>query len=121
MIEYFLDFFDALGRTDPELAFGVFEALGFDVLHLHNSEVSLLSPLELLIEEVEHGEVEAPHVVTPGEVDVIVRVETGERDRAPEVRIFTLGYRMIVCIQVFLGQTEIDDEDSTVFAIEHKI
>ena len=45
MIEDILHFFDALGWTDPEFAFGALEALRLDVLDLHDSEVSLLPPL----------------------------------------------------------------------------
>lgn len=35
----------ALGGSDPELALGVAQALRLDVLDLHDSKVSLLSPL----------------------------------------------------------------------------
>ena len=45
MIEDLLHFFDALGRADPEFAFGALEALRLDVLDLHNREVPLLPPL----------------------------------------------------------------------------
>ncbi len=38
-----------LGGTDPELALGVAQALGLDVLDLHDCEITLLSPLELLV------------------------------------------------------------------------
>ena len=70
-----LDFFHALGRTDPELLLGHFETLGLDVLDLSDGIVSLLSPFELLVEEVKHCKVETPHVVPPCQIDAHVCVQ----------------------------------------------
>ena len=78
LLQDLLDLFDAFCRTNPQLSLRILQAFGFDVLHLDNREVALLSPLQLLIQEVQHGKVQTPHVITSSQVDVIVSIETGE-------------------------------------------
>ena len=78
VLEDLLDLFNSLGRPDPELALGALQALGLDVFYLYYSEISLFSPLELLVQKVEHGEVEGPHVVASGQINVVMGVQTGE-------------------------------------------
>lgn len=121
VIQDILDLFDALGRPDPEFALGTLQAFRLDVLDLHDGVVSLLSPLKLLVQEVEHGEVQAPHVVPASQVNVVVRVQAGERDGAPEVSIFALGHRLAVCVQMLLGQAEVHDKDATILAVKHEV
>ena len=58
-----LDLLHALGRPDPELPLRLLEALCLDLLDLGNRVVSLLSPLKLLVQKVEHGKVKTPHIV----------------------------------------------------------
>ena len=78
MVHDLLYLLDSFCRTDPELALWALEALSLDVLDLDDGEVSLLPPLKLLIEKIEHSEVQTPQIVAPGEVDVIVGVQAGE-------------------------------------------
>ena len=66
LMEDVMHFFHILGWSDPEFAFGIAKALCLDVLHLHDGEVTLLTPLQLFIQEVEHREVQTPHVVSAG-------------------------------------------------------
>ena len=121
VIEYLLDLLDAFGRSDPQFALRTLEALRLDVLDLHDREISLLSPLELLVQKVEHREVQTPHVVTSGQIDIVVRIEAGKRYRAPKIRIFALRDGVVVSIQVLLGQAEVHDENSAILAIQNKI
>ena len=57
LLQDLLDFFDAFCRTNPQLSLRILQAFGLDIFHLDNSEVSLLSPLQFLIQEVQHGKV----------------------------------------------------------------
>ena len=117
----FLHLLHVFRRAHPELALGPFEALGLDLFDLHDGIVALLAPLQLLIEEVEHGEVETPHVVAARQVNVVVGVERGERDRPAEVCVLPLGHRLARGVKVLLGEAEVHDEDLSVFPVEHKI
>ena len=117
VLQDLLHLLDALSRTNPQLSLRILQAFGLDVLHLDNREVTLLSPLQLLIQEVQHGKVKTPHVITSGEVDVIVRIETGERDGTAEVSILTLSNRLVIAIKMLLGQAKVDDVDLTVLTI----
>ena len=60
LIEDLLDFWYTMGRTDPELFLRILEALSFDILDLVYAVVSLLTPLELFVEEIKHSKVETP-------------------------------------------------------------
>ena len=64
----------ALCRTNPQLSLRILQAFGLDVLHLVNREITLLSPLQLFIQEVQHGKVKTKHVITSCQVDVIVSI-----------------------------------------------
>lgn len=121
LVEDQLNFWNAVGRTDPELLLRILEALGFDVFDLVNTVVSLLTPLELLVEEVKHREVETPEVVTAGQVDVVVCVQRRERDRATEVGLLAFGHDLHVVVQVLLRQAEIDDENATVLLAQNEV
>ena len=74
LMEDVMDLFDVFGRAHPQFAFGCAQALGLDILDLHNGEIALLSPLEFLVEEVKHREVQAPHVVAACQVHVIMGI-----------------------------------------------
>ena len=117
VLQDLLHLLDALCRTNPQLSLRILQAFGLDVLHLDNREVALLSPLQLLIQEVQHGEVKTPHVITSGQVDVIVSIETGEGDGTAEVSILTLSNRLVIAIKMLLGQAKVDDVDLTVLTI----
>jgi hypothetical protein len=52
MIKDGLDILDVPRRSHPQLLARILETFGLNVAHLVNGEVALLSPLELLIEEV---------------------------------------------------------------------
>ena len=75
MIEDGLDILDVPRCSHPQLLARILETFGLNVAHLVNGEVALLSPLELLIEEVQHREVEGPDVIPPSQVNVVVGVE----------------------------------------------
>ena len=75
MIEDGLDILNVPRRSHPQLLARILETFGLNVAHLVNGEVALLSPLELLIEEVQHREVERPDVIPPSQVNVVVGVE----------------------------------------------
>ena len=75
MIEDGLDILYVPRRSHPQLLARILETFGLNVAHLVNGEVALLSPLELLIEEVQHREVEGPDVIPPSQVNVVVGVE----------------------------------------------
>lgn len=62
------------GWAHPKSFFGMPKTFCLDFLDLVNRVVTLFTPLQLLVQEVEHGEVEAPNVVTARKVNVIVRV-----------------------------------------------
>lgn len=75
MIEYGLDILDVPRRSHPQLLARILKTFCLNVAHLVNGEVALLSPLELLIKEVQHREVEGPDVIPPSQVNVVVGVE----------------------------------------------
>lgn len=116
-----MDLLHVLGRTYPELALRVAQTLCFDLFDLHDREVALLSPLKLLVEEVEHCEVETPHIVATGQVHVVVGVEARKGNCAAEVGVLPLRYGLVFAVQVLLGEAEVDDVDLAVFAVEHKV
>jgi len=64
LIEDLVHFLHHLGRAHPELALRVSQALCLYFFDLNDSEVSLLTPLKLFVQKVEHCEVKTPHVVT---------------------------------------------------------
>ena len=98
VVENLVNLLDTLGGANPELAFWALEALGLDILNLHDGEVPLLTPLELLVEEVEHRKVKTPHIVSTRKVNVVVRVQTREGDRTAEVSVFAFGQRRVFAI-----------------------
>jgi len=121
LIEDLVHFLHHLGRAHPELALRVAQALCLYFFDLNDSEVSLLTPLKLFVQKVEHCEVKTPHVVTACQIDVVVRVETGEGDGAAEVSILSLGHRLVLTVQVLLGQAEVHNVHLSVFTIEHEV
>ena len=121
LVENLVHFLHVLGGAHPELALRVAQALRLDLLDLHNGEIALLTPLKLLIEEVEHREVKTPHVITAGQVDIIVRIETREADRATEVSILALWHWLVLAVEMLLGEAEVDDVDLGVLAVKHKV
>lgn len=84
-IEYNLYLRHIPSRPNPQLALGILKALSFDFLHLVYGIVSLLAPLQFLIQKVEHGEIKTPQVVSSTQIDVVVRVEGRETHGAAEV------------------------------------
>ena len=52
MVEDGLHVRDIVGGPDPQLLAGVFEALCLNVAHLIDRVVALLSPLQLLVQEI---------------------------------------------------------------------
>lgn len=60
--------FIQVASLEPELLFGIAQTVCLDVPHLVHSVLLLLSPLQLLVEEVENDEVVAPEVVSPGQI-----------------------------------------------------
>lgn len=91
VIKNALDVGDVAGGPGPELLARVLEVLGLDVAHLVDRVIPLLAPLELFIQKVQHREVEGPDVVPARQINIIVSVQTCERDRAPEVDLSPLG------------------------------
>ena len=75
MIEDYVDIFDVTRRSNPQLLARILEAFGLNVAYLVNSKVALFTPLQLLVQEVEHREVEGPDVIPPGKVDIVVGVQ----------------------------------------------
>ena len=112
---------DSSCGAHPKTFLGLTDALALDFFDLYDGVVSLLSPLKLLIEEVKHGEVQTPQVVPPGEVNVVVRVQRGERHSASEVSALALRHRLVVCAKVLFGQAKIDDEDAGVLRAKHEV
>ena len=67
MIEY-VPHLDHVPRGDPEFLIRLPHALRFDGFDLIHRVVLLLSPLELLVQEVQYHEVQGPEVVPPTEI-----------------------------------------------------
>ena len=69
-----MHFGNRLARANPETPPRPLQTLCLDILHLVDSVVTLLAPLKLLIQKVQHREVQAPNVVPSRQVDVIMGV-----------------------------------------------
>ena len=121
VLQDLLDLLDALGRPNPQLSLGILQALGLDVLHLDNCKVTLLPPLQLLIQEVQHGKVETPHVITSGQIHVIVSIEAGKRDGSAEVSILTLSNWLVITIKVLFSEAEVHDINLAILTIKHEV
>ena len=74
VLQNLLHLLNALCRTNPQLSLWVLQAFGLYVFDLDNREVTLLPPLQLLIQKVQHGKVQTPHVITSGQVNIIVSI-----------------------------------------------
>lgn len=48
-------------------------------------------------------------------------IETGEGDCASKVSVFSFRNGLIVRVKMLLGQAKIDDVDSAILTIEHKV
>ena len=121
LVEDLVHFLDILGWADPELALGVAQALRLDLFDLHDGEIALLTPFELLIEEVKHREVQTPHVITASQVDIIVRIETRKADCTAEVSILALRYRLVLAVEMLFGEAEVDDVYLGVLSVQHEV
>ena len=120
VVENVLDLLNVLGG-DPEEVLGVLEALGFDFLDLLHGVLLLLAPGELLAEEVEDNEVEAPEVVASRKVYAVMRVQRRKRDSASEVGLLALGDRLGVLVEVALSEAEVDNVNVFVVERKHKV
>lgn len=50
-----------------------------------------------------------------------MRVQTGERDSAAEVGVLALGKRLVVAVQVLLGQAKVHDVHLAVLPVQHEV
>ena len=116
-----LDLLHALRGANPQLALRILQALGLDVFHLGYSIVTLLSPFEFFIQEVKHGEIKAPEVVTAGQIDTQMGMQRGKRNCASEVGALPLWYRVVVAVQMLLCKTEVHYVDLCVFLVHHEV
>jgi len=96
VVEDVLNFANLGSRTAPQLAARVFQALRFDVLHLVDGVVALLSPLEFLIQKVEHREIKGPDVISASKFNILVGVQGREGDGASEICLLALGHGVLV-------------------------
>ena len=110
-----------LGRADPELPLRLFKALRLDLLDLGDRIVSLLSPLKLFVQKIEHGKVKTPHIVASRQINTHVRVQRSKGDSSAEICTLPLWYRHVIAVQMFLGKAEIDYEDLTIFLAHYEI
>lgn len=94
-IEDVFHFRHVASRPNPQLAAWALKALGLNVFNLVYREVALLSPLELLVEEVQHRKVEGPDVVSARQVNIVVGVEGGEGDGSAEIGFAAAGQRLL--------------------------
>ena len=121
-IENVFDLWHVTGRANPQLTSRVFEALGLDVLHLVDGEVALFTPLQLLVQEVEHREVERPDVIPARQVNIVVGIEGSERDGSAEISLAASRQRLLCyLVQVPLCQPEVHDEYRTTLPAKYKV
>jgi len=74
MLKDGVHFGDSLCGPNPQSALRGSQTLVLDILHLVNCVVSLLAPFQLLVQKVEHCEIETPDIVSSRQVDVIMCV-----------------------------------------------
>ena len=48
-------------------------------------------------------------------------VETGEGDGSPKVSVLPLRNRLVIRVKMLLGQAKINDVDSAILTVEHKV
>ena len=82
----------------PKVPLRVFEALGFNVLHLVHGVLLHLSPHEFLLEEIQDHEVQTPKVISPRKIDIVVCIQTRKTYRSPEICLFSLSNRIFVTV-----------------------
>lgn len=122
VVEDGLNVGDVAGGADPELAPWVFEVFCFYVTHLVYGVVPLFAPLQLLVQEVQHREVEGPDVVTAREVDIVVGVQGGEGDSAAEINFAAFGQRLLRhLVKVALGEAEVHDVNAAGLAAQDEV
>lgn len=79
------DLLIALDKVGKEVFLRILEGLHFELLHL--VLVLIGTPRDLLIKELKQHDVEAPDVVSPRELLLIVRIQACIRDGTTEVRV----------------------------------
>ena len=98
----------------PQIVNWVSHALGLDV---HDSFlVRVLLPLDICIKEIQNYEVEAPQIVSPGKIFLLVGIQAGIGDRTSEIGVDSLCHGHIV-LHVFFGKSKIDNVKFTVVLI----
>lgn len=108
-------------RSYPKLLPRVVKALLLDVFDLIHGRFLLVSPLELLVQEVEDDEVERPEVISSREVDAIVGIQRCKRYGSPEVGLVALFDRVTSIVQVLLGEAKVHNEDLLVVLGQHEV
>jgi hypothetical protein len=79
------DLLVALDKVGKEVFLRILESLHFELLHL--VLVLICTPRDLLIKELKQHDVEAPDVVSPRELLLVVRIQTCIGDGTAEVRV----------------------------------
>ena len=113
MLEYLLDLDDVPCCAYPQFFSGIAETLSLYVSYLSDRVVSLLSPLQFLVEKVEHCEIKRPDIVATREVNVVVGVETCKRHCASEINFFSFCQRLLrQLIKVLFREAEVNNVDA---------
>jgi hypothetical protein len=122
MLKNVLTICDFSGRANPKFLLWIFEALSFDVLHLTDGEVFLFSPFETLVKEVKHRKIERPNIVSSGQINVIVGVQTCKGDRSAEISLSSSRNRLFgYLVNVTFGEPKVNYKNSAGLSTEHKI
>ena len=74
VVEDIFDFLDVLRLVDPKILLRILKTSRFDLLYSLHRVFPVLTPLQLLLEEVQDDEVQTPEVVPPRQVYVVVGV-----------------------------------------------
>ena len=130
------DFFDLRNvfRYDPQFLLWVTQAFIFYVLHFVHGVFFLLSPLQLLIEEIENYEVETPHIISPWEVllveqwffhkftyNIVMSIEWSKWYCSSKISLPPLWHWNLVILKVFLGKTKVNDINMFIILRENEV